>query len=459
MQAHTKAIQHLMRMPSTTMSAPSASHSAARPWSVSRASFLADASKRLSASLDLEAVMRCMAELGVPQLGSASLICMVDDAGAVTHVSAKHLDPHRRELVSALGRPSVRDTRGWQPIVNVALTRRPVALSQLATAVLLGGALTPHSVVSDLGLKTALIVPVIDRGAQRTLAVLAFFSERARHYGSSQIRLAEDLASRFALALEAAAMYRACQVALEDRQETLATTVHDLMSPLTYIKGTAQRLQRIEDTIADSDTREEFRRRLEAIDSAVSRMASALDGLLQTSTPPRQAGMHRDVACQVTDLVDVAQRIVAEQQLLAGRHCIRVRESPTSLAGTWNTDRIERMLGNLIGNAVKYSAPGTVVDVSLSCEVDGEGRWAVLRVLDQGVGIPAGDLPFVFEPFHRGSNVGEIGGTGLGLASVWQTVKTHDGRLWVDSEEGKGTCVTVCLPLEVHLTPATSTPR
>ena len=88
-----------------------------------------------------------------------------------------------------------------------------------------------------------------------------------------------------------------------------------------------------------------------------------------------------------------------------------------------------------------------MVDVDLSRDEDDDGGcWAVLRVTDQGVGIPARDLPFVFEPYHRGSNVGSIVGTGLGLASVWHTVRTHEGRLWVDSVEGKGTCVTVRLP-------------
>jgi len=76
----------------------------------------------------------------------------------------------------------------------------------------------------------------------------------------------------------------------------------------------------------------------------------------------------------------------------------------------------------------------------------------VLRVADRGLGIPARDLPFVFEPFQRGSNVGGIAGTGLGLASVWQAVKLHAGRLWIESEEGQGTRVTVRLPLP--LTPA-----
>jgi signal transduction histidine kinase len=105
------------------------------------------------------------------------------------------------------------------------------------------------------------------------------------------------------------------------------------------------------------------------------------------------------------------------------------------------------MLGNLIGNAVKYSPRGTSVEVSLADDTDADGSWAVLRVADKGLGIPAGELPFVFEPFRRGSNVGGVVGTGLGLASVWQTVKTHDGRLWLDSQEGEGTCVTVRLPL------------
>jgi signal transduction histidine kinase len=78
-------------------------------------------------------------------------------------------------------------------------------------------------------------------------------------------------------------------------------------------------------------------------------------------------------------------------------------------------------------------------------------------VIDHGVGIPARDLPFVFEPFRRGSNVGSVSGTGLGLASVWQTVKASDGRLWVESDEGKGTRVTVHLPLdEASIAPATS---
>jgi len=120
-----------------------------------------------------------------------------------------------------------------------------------------------------------------------------------------------------------------------------------------------------------------------------------------------------------------------------------------ALEGPWDAEAIERALSNLIGNGVKYSAPGTCVEVSLATEVDPEGRCVRLQVSDQGIGIPSGDLPFIFEPLWRGSNVGTVSGTGLGLASVWQVVKTHAGRVWVDSEVGRGTRITVRLPLSL----------
>jgi len=146
------------------------------------------------------------------------------------------------------------------------------------------------------------------------------------------------------------------------------------------------------------------------------------------------------------DLAALLRRTVCAEQELADEHLIRVVSSPPVLEGPWDGDRLCRLLSNLIGNAVKYSARGQSVDVALDTESDAEGQWAVLTVADHGIGIPTTDIPFVFEPFHRGSNVGSIDGTGLGLASVWQIIKECDGRLWLTSEEGMGTRITVRLP-------------
>jgi signal transduction histidine kinase len=102
------------------------------------------------------------------------------------------------------------------------------------------------------------------------------------------------------------------------------------------------------------------------------------------------------------------------------------------LAGWWDGVRLEGMLANLIGNALKYNRQGRLVVVT----VQRAGESAVLSVADQGVGIPAAELPRVFERGYRASNVAaEVDGCGLGLASVRDTVVEHGGAIEVESQE------------------------
>jgi signal transduction histidine kinase len=77
-----------------------------------------------------------------------------------------------------------------------------------------------------------------------------------------------------------------------------------------------------------------------------------------------------------------------------------------------------------------------------------DDHTAIIRICDRGIGIPASDLPYVQEAFHRGSNVGDVTGTGLGLSVVKTCVELHRGEWTIDSKEGQGTEVTVKLPLE-----------
>ena len=104
---------------------------------------------------------------------------------------------------------------------------------------------------------------------------------------------------------------------------------------------------------------------------------------------------------------------------------------------------MQRVVANLLANAIKYSPAGG--DVVVSVDVDGDS--AVLTVRDEGMGIPATDLPHIFERFHRGSNVERISGTGIGLAGAKDIVELHGGTIEVTSVEGRGTMVAVRLPL------------
>ncbi len=129
-------------------------------------------------------------------------------------------------------------------------------------------------------------------------------------------------------------------------------------------------------------------------------------------------------------------------------HHIRLETALSELVGQWDTQRVERVLSNLLNNAIKYSPAGGEIIVRLTSEGDGARNWAVLTVQDGGLGIPAADLPHIFERFRRGTNVvGRIKGTGIGLAGVKQVVEQHGGSVTAVSRQGTGTTFSVRLPL------------
>jgi signal transduction histidine kinase len=152
------------------------------------------------------------------------------------------------------------------------------------------------------------------------------------------------------------------------------------------------------------------------------------------------------------DLVQLVQRVVADHQQAATSHPIRVRTTLAALHGCWDAARLERVLGNLLSNAVKYSPEGSEIEVDLEREEAEEEPLAVVSVRDQGVGIPAHDLPHVFDRFYRASNViGRIAGTGIGLAGAMQLVEAHGGTIRVESAPGEGSTFFVRLPLSATL--------
>jgi signal transduction histidine kinase len=115
------------------------------------------------------------------------------------------------------------------------------------------------------------------------------------------------------------------------------------------------------------------------------------------------------------------------------------------LVGTWDRARLERVVENLLANALKFSPEGGRITLSLARE----DHHAVLRVRDQGLGIPPADLPHIFEWFRRGSNAsGRIAGSGVGLPAARLIVAQHGGMIQAASTEGQGSTFTVVLPLD-----------
>jgi signal transduction histidine kinase len=232
------------------------------------------------------------------------------------------------------------------------------------------------------------------------------------------------------------------QETLRTRELFLASLAHDLKTPLTASMAYAQLVRR-EATKAD---RSVAARRLAdwaaIIEVNTARAAGLLDELLDIAR--LEAGHALDLERRPTDLVALAERVVAEHQRDTERHRITVDAQEPELVGEWDAVRLARVLDNLLGNAVKYSPEGGEISVRVSRE----GPWAVLAVADEGLGIPAADRSHIFERFHRGRNVaGQVAGTGLGLTGVSYIVEQHGGSISVESREGIGSTFIVRLPL------------
>jgi len=149
------------------------------------------------------------------------------------------------------------------------------------------------------------------------------------------------------------------------------------------------------------------------------------------------------------DLAILVSEVATDLRPSTDRHEIQVESADIQMMGTWDRERLERVLVNLVTNAIKYSPEGGRIVLNLDRDTRDGHDSAVVRVTDSGIGIPANDLPLVFDRFYRGSNVGGIEGAGIGLSGVWQIAEQHGGTVSVESAEGRGSTFTVRLPLAV----------
>jgi len=231
-----------------------------------------------------------------------------------------------------------------------------------------------------------------------------------------------------------------------DRQkdEFLAAISHDLKTPATIIKGNAHLLQRAL-ARGDGRTSEEISDGLQTIDESTAQLVRLVDELLDLTRV--RMGHDLELDYGPADLVKIARRLADEYQKISPRHTIEVESDLSRLLGDWDEARIERIVANLVSNAVKYSPRGGRITIRVGQEQRDRDEWATLSVRDDGIGIPSAELDRIWEPYYRASNIaGTVSGSGIGLAGTRQIVEQHGGEIDVASQAGD-TTFTVKLPL------------
>jgi signal transduction histidine kinase len=274
-----------------------------------------------------------------------------------------------------------------------------------------------------------MIVPLSARG--RPLGALSFVSaESGRRYGPADLAMAEELGRRAGIAMDNARLFHDAQRAIQARDEVLAVVSHDLKNPLESVLLSASLLLRAPEPA-------QVRRYAEAVQRAAGRMDRLIRELLDLSRMDAGRFTVELRPERLEALVDEALALLAPVAQERGV-TLGASGAPLAEAVPCDRERILQVLSNLVGNALAFSPRGGHVAVVLALGA----REAQVAVRDHGPGVPAEDLPHVFDRFWKSRSRG----TGLGLAIVKGIVEAHGGRVSVESRVGEGSTFAFTLP-------------
>ncbi|MBV8487535.1 MAG: response regulator, partial [Planctomycetaceae bacterium] len=367
--------------------------------------------------------------------------CAVDiasEGGLPVRVAAAHIDPRKVATAQELHRRYPTDPADSSGVAQVLRTGQPELVPEITDSMLVARAKDEDHlrILRELGLRSYMVIPL--RGRSGTLGAITFVAaESERTFGPEDLRLAQDLADRAAIAIENARLY--ARVKQDDlrKDEFLATLAHELRNPLAPIR-TALHLMSRPDQV-DYEAERALAERL------VIHLTRLVDDLMDVARINKGTIELRKEVLQFSTIVE---RAVQSCSALVRERGVELSVNVTERAVFLEADpiRLEQILWNLLDNAIKYTEPGGRISLATECQ----DRELVVRVSDSGVGIRADVLPFVFDMFtHEGPVLsGVVGGLGIGLGLVKKLIELHGGTIQAYSEgPGKGSEFTIRLPM------------
>lgn len=417
----------------------------------------------ITGSLDSEMTMQVLLDEVIEQLGvdAAALLLLDPETQLLTPAAYRGF---RSSLIEKTVFPLGQGYAG-----RAALERRSLGVENIADDV----DVAESALWQEEGLVSHYAAPLIAK--ERVLGVLQTFHRSPQSSDQEWLEFLEALAGQAALVLENAGLYQELQAYANELEQRVAQRTaelqqahqdvlqalarekelnelktrfvnmvsHEFRTPLTTILSSAELLEHY-----GQRWRQEKRlKHLQRIAETTLRLTQLLDEVLLVG---RAESGHLPCNPEPLDLVAFVRELMEEMRLgLGAQHILLLDLSPleqaNSLPSQMDVQLLRHILTNLLSNAIKYSPAGSPVQLRLARQDD----HVIIKVSDQGIGIPAQDQARLFESFHRGRNVGSLPGTGLGLHIVKRLVELHSGTVTVQSEEGQGTTVTVALPLIV----------
>ena len=384
-----------------------------------QSAFLAEAGRMLAGSLDFETTLAHIAKLATPELADFCIVDIVDANNTIRRLAAVHADPKQQSVLDELRMKFPASHDSPQPAARVIRTGVPELLTEVDPASIAAHTFNEEhaALMTRLGVRSHLAVP-LELG-DRTLGAISFGYVGERRYSMEDLPLFEALASRAAVAIDNARLYRAADAARAEaeaasraKDEFLAMLGHELRNPLAPIV-TALELTK---------TRS---KELEIIERQVGYLRRLVDDLLDVARITRGTLELELAAIEIADAV--ADGVEAARPLVDQREQQLVVEVPRGFVVRGDRARLAQVITNLVTNAARYTERGGRIELT-GTRRDGE---IVLVVRDTGVGMPPDLVPRVFDIFTRGGRSIDraSGGLGLGLAIVKSLTELHGGRV------------------------------
>ena len=390
-----------------------------------QASFLARAGTVLASSLDYQATLRAVAQLAVPHIADWCAVDLAHDNGSIERLAVAHVDPVKVEVARKFQERYPDDPSSPYSVSHVIRTGVPAVLYEITDEMIVSAARDEEHLraLRALDVRSLMCVPLLAHG--RTLGAVTFVSAGSgRHYASPDLRFAEDVASRGALAVENARAYDEARRANRIKDDFLATLSHELRTPLNAILGYARMLR------TGMLTGEKQARGLEIVERSATSLTQIVEDVLDVS---RIISGKIRLNVQPVELPAIISEAVAAVLPAADAKGIRVQTEvdPQVRPVSGDAERLQQVVWNLMSNAVKFTPPGGRVDV----RVQASGAHVELVVSDTGIGFPPEFAPHAFERFRQADSgfAREHGGLGLGLAIARHLVELHGGTIHADS--------------------------
>jgi signal transduction histidine kinase len=392
-----------------------------------RAAFLATAGQELASSLDYEHAIATLAKLIVPNIADICVIDLAEPGGALRRAAVAHRDAEReRELVTRVG-----EIVGDVPeALALVIRERESRIIGYASSLLAYAGVAPEEQ------RSLMAVPLVSRG--QTLGVILAAAAEGTLFKQEDASLVSELSRHGSLAIDNARLYRDSQQAVQAREEVLAIVSHDLRNPLNAVMLAASLLQ-TSGKIASDD-----REQLEIIDISAKRMQRLIEDLLDVTRLEGGKQLPIDPApLDVQSLFEETYELFKSQAATGSitLQCQAPKDVPPVYA---DRHRVLQVLSNLIGNAMKFTPPGGMI----TCRAESEDGKVLITIADTGPGIPGENLGDIFNPYWQAKRTARLG-AGLGLPIAKGIVESHGGRIWVESEPGKGTKFFFTLPVAV----------